>query len=418
MAGNSDGSAAPARGWSIRRLQAVYFTLEGLNSLAAAYYFNYLFFFMRDHFGFGNRENLAMTVVHGFFYTLSAAIAGRFAQRFGYLNALRVGFGGMGVALVVAAIIPRFMGFTRAALIAEFVALVVWTLTVCLTWPTLQALLSRGEKPAAMPRIAGIYNIVWSSCAAVAYLTGGALYERVGDSVIFWLPVGLHVLEFLILLALPKSESLARPVDEPVLAETEESEAVTEVNPRPIAKVRTFLYLAWLANPFAYIAIYGVLPAIPKLADQLGMSHTSAGIICSAWYWVRLASFVFLWVWPGWHYRFRWLLTAFIAMPLSFAGILLSPNVYMLLAAQLVFGLAVSLIYYSSLFYSMDEGASQGKRGGFHEAAIGLGIFCGPAVGASALFLVPAMQNASTLAISVVLVLGLIPFVWIKRRAV
>jgi len=35
-----------------RQLKIGYFTLAGLNTLATSYYFNYLFFFLRDRFGF------------------------------------------------------------------------------------------------------------------------------------------------------------------------------------------------------------------------------------------------------------------------------------------------------------------------------------------------------------------------------
>jgi len=57
--------------------------------------------------------------------------------------------------------------------------------------------------------------------------------------------------------------------------------------------------------------------------------------------------------------------------------------------AQILFGFSVGLIYYSSLYYSMDVGEASGAHGGFHEAALGVGIFAGPAVGATTLFLFP-----------------------------
>ena len=395
------------------RLRFTFFTLEALNSLAAAYYFNYLFFYMGDHFGFGNRQNLLLTVLHGFFYTLSAGSAGRFAHRFGHLFALWVGFGGMGLALLIGSLLPHFLGFSRSCLLAELGVLLLWTFSMCLTWPTLQALLSRHEAPGEMARTAGTYNVVWSSCAAVSYLTGGALLERFGGETLFWVPVGLHVLELLLLLTLPGEKILLGAKSAPSPAATPAKPAL---NPRPISRVRTFLYLGWLANPFAYMAINGILPVIPQLADHLGLSHAAAGLVCSVWFWVRLATFIFLYLWPGWHYRFRWLLAAFIALSLSFTGILLSPNIALLILAQVVFGCAVGLIYYSSLFYSMDGGESTGKRGGFHEAAIGLGVFGGPAVGASALAIWPHAANAGVLAIGTVLALGLLPFLWIYRR--
>ena len=42
------------------------FTLEGLNSFATVLYFNYLYFFMRDRFGFDNKHNLALAAFLGF----------------------------------------------------------------------------------------------------------------------------------------------------------------------------------------------------------------------------------------------------------------------------------------------------------------------------------------------------------------
>ena len=45
---------------SLSRLKAGYFFLTAAASVATAYYFNYLFFFLRDRYGFTNRGNLAM----------------------------------------------------------------------------------------------------------------------------------------------------------------------------------------------------------------------------------------------------------------------------------------------------------------------------------------------------------------------
>jgi hypothetical protein len=65
------------------------------------------------------------------------------------------------------------------------------------------------------------------------------------------------------------------------------------------------------------------------------------------------------------------------------------------------------LIYYSSLFYSMDAGDTKGVHGGIHEAAIGLGSFAGPAVGAASLAFLPQVANAGAWAVSGLLLCGL-----------
>ncbi len=400
-------TARPAR--SLRKL---YFVLEAVNSMATAYYFNYLFFYMRDHFGFGNRNNLMLTATHGCIYMFSAWNAGRFAHRHGYHFSLRLGFSGMAVALFAAALIPRALGYSHGALAAQVGCLVLWTVSMCLTWPTLQALLSRGQPPSGMPRTAGIYNMVWACGAATANLSGGALVQHFGGETLFWLPAGLHVIQVLLLAWVAKTGAAE---DTPSIA-SRGIETVPPLNPRPIARARTFLYLAWLANPFAYMAINGVLPVMPKLAANLKLDDAQAGLVGSVWFWVRLGAFVWFFLWPGWHYRFRWLLSAFIALAVSFTLMLLSPHVWLLIVTEVIFGLAVGLIYYSSLFYSMDVGESTGKRGGIHEAAIGLGVFTGPAIGVSALSLLPRVPNAGIWAISGALLLGLVPFCLIKKR--
>jgi hypothetical protein len=135
--------------------------------------------------------------------------------------------------------------------------------------------------------------------------------------------------------------------------------------------------MAWFANPFAYLTINTVVAFGPVIAKSLSLSPRYAGYFCSVWMFVRTASFVLLWLWPAWHYRFRWMVAAYLGMMFTFVSILLSPNVPALILAQIGFGFSIGLIYYSSLFYSMDVGETKGEHGGFHEAAIGLGSSAG-----------------------------------------
>jgi predicted MFS family arabinose efflux permease len=164
--------------------------------------------------------------------------------------------------------------------------------------------------------------------------------------------------------------------------------------------------MAWLANPFAYIAINTVVAVIPDIASQLGLSTMSAGFYCSLWCFARMGAFFVLRSWDGWHYKFQWLVLAYLALLGTFAVMLLVPHLWALVAAQMLFGLALGLIYYSSLFYSMDASDNQGEHGGIHEAAIGLGNFAGPAVGAVSLHLLPQSPNSSAIAVSGLLVIG------------
>lgn len=388
---------------TFRQLKTGCFVLEALNIYAAAFYFNYLFFFLKREFGFGDRANLLFAAANGFLYIFFSWYAGKYAQRRGYYRALLVGFSTTTLALGAGCFVGSWP--------AHLAVLLVWTVGLCFTWPVLEALASEGETRSGLTQMIGVYNVVWAGGAAVAYFTGGALLEVLGPRSLFWFPTLLHAIQFALTLWLSgKSKTVPHVIHSSERAEQPVRDTVIP------AHAKTFLRLAWLANPFAYIAMNTVIPLIPELAMKMHLSTTQAGFVASVWTFGRLFAFIGLWAWTGWHYRFGWLVTSYVAMIVSFAALLLVPNLAVIVVAQLVFGFAVGLIYYSSLFYSMDVGDTKGEHGGFHEALIGVGLFGGPALGAGALFLVPGNTAASIWAVSALLAIGLLFLLRIRRN--
>jgi len=394
-----------------RQLKAGYFVLTWLNIYAVAYYFNYVFFHLRHDFGFGNRENLIFAALNGLLYVPASWWGGRFAQRRGYFTALKLGFGGMALSLGAGTLLTSLAGQT--------IVMLGWTLSVCLTWAPLEALASQNESRRGLAHMVGIYNVVWSGGAAVAFFTGGALLEVLGRSSLYWLPAGLHVVQLVLLLWLERracsaaSQSSIEPSPKSP-PENEPDYAAHHVSP---ARAKLFLRMAWLANPFAYVAMNTVVPLLPDLAARLNLSTALAGFVGSVWMFGRLFAFVVLWRWTAWHYHLGWLFGAYGVLVASFGALLLVSNLAVVVVAQLVFGLAVGLIYYSSLFYAMDVGGeTQGEHGGIHEALIGLGIFAGPAVGAGALQFLPTQPNAGIWAVGVLLAAGWGGLVWMRAK--
>jgi MFS family permease len=380
-----------------RKLKVGYFVLAWLNIYATAYYGNYIFFLMKQEFGFGNRENLLMAAVNGGIYIFFAWFAGRFAQKRGYYLALKLGFSIMILALLA--------GAQAASVLAHYGVMMMWTIGMCFTWPTLEALVSEGENRKGLTMMLGIYNVVWASGAAVSYFTGGALLDALGPRSLFWFPPILHLVQLILLVCFERESRQLAPV-------TQDSSNEGPIDPRDIGirldRQRTFLRLAWVANPFAYIAMNTVIPLIPHVATRLELSTTLAGFVGSVWMFARLFAFVGLWFWTGWHYKFRWLAGAYAIMVGCFAALLLINDLAVVVIAQVAFGLAVGLIYYSSLFYAMDVGETKGEHGGVHEALIGVGLCCGPAVGTIALRVIPAVSHAGILAVSALLTAGLV----------
>jgi MFS family permease len=284
---------------------------------------------------------------------------------------------------------------------------------MCFLWPTIEALVSEGEDAKGLPRRVGTYNVVWAATNALALFVGGTLVEKFGFKTIFFLPMVILTTQLALTFWLEQhANEVARAAgNEPAPTPIPDSH-----RPSP-ARTRAFLRMAWLANPFAYVAINTFIPMLPTVAARFHLSPMFAGFACSLWCFARLGVFFALWFWTNWHYRFRWLVTAFVALIVSFAVILIVPSLAVLLVAQILFGCAIGLIYYSSLFYSMDAGDAKGERAGIHEAAIGVGNCIGPALGAASLQFLPQYANSGAIAVSVLLLCGLGALVGIWKTA-
>lgn len=368
------------------------FVFEALGSLACGFYGNYVFFLFRDRHGFGNLGNLGVAALMGLVIALASWQSGKLAERKGCIRTMHAGLFGMILALAV--------GASFSSLPVQLAVLVVWAASQFMVWPALEALVTDGASGAARAHLVGVYSVVWAACSALSYFFGGAVFEWLGSGSIFWLPPGLHLVQILVLWgwARRQRETPAAPSPRPP--------------PEPLAlrqgpDPRSFQRMAWLANPFACVAAFTLLAMIPELARRMGLSITQAGLFCSIWFFARLAAFVVMWQWPGWHYRFRWLLGGYLLLIVGFASVLTADGLLWLGVGQVAFGLAVGVLYYASLFYSMDVGEARAEQGGIHEAMMGAGNFVGPGIGALSLLIVPQVPHAGVWSVSGLLAIGL-----------
>ena len=395
-----------------RQFKTVCFAIEGASSFSVSLFSYYVYFLMRDRFGFNGRDNLAFAALNGLIYTFASLQGGRFGQRRGYFNALKFGFGVMILALSGGWWFDTALGLVLAT--------GAFNVGMCFIWPTIEALVSGGEDAIGLPRMVGTYNVVWAATNVLALFSGGTLVEKFGYKTIFFLPIAVFIVLLALVFRLQQHAHAAR-----VAGHAPASAPAPDPHRPSPAKTRAFLRMAWVANPFAYLAINTFIPLLPTLAAHFHLTPMFAGFACSLWGFARLGTFIALWAWTDWHYRFRWLVTAFATLIVSFAAILIVPSLAVLLLAQLAvlllaqifFGAAIGLIYYSSLFYSMDASEAKGEHGGIHEAAIGVGNCIGPAVGAASLQWLPQYANSGAIAVSALLLLGLGALVGIWKTA-
>jgi predicted MFS family arabinose efflux permease len=370
------------------------FVFEALGSLACGFYGNYVFFLFRDRHGFGNLGNLGVAALMGLVIALASWRAGKLAQRHGCIRTMASGLIGMIVALGI--------GACFSSLPVQLGVLVFWAASQFMVWPALEALVTEGANGAARAHLVGVYSVVWATCSALAYFFGGGLFEWLGSGSIFWLPPGLHLLQIVILWGVARGH-VETPATLSNGSQPQEEPPPARHGPSP----RSFQRMAWLANPFACVAAFTLLAMIPELARKMGLSTLMAGLFCSIWFFARLAAFVVMWQWPGWHYRFRWLLVGYLLLIMGFATVLTADGLFWLGVGQVAFGLAVGSLYYASLFYSMDVGEARAEQGGIHEAMMGAGNLVGPGVGALSLLIAPQLPHASVWSVSGLLAIGL-----------
>ena len=308
-----------------KKFRAACYTIEGINSFAVVIYFNYLFFFFRDKFGFNDRQNLELAALLGVIYVFAAWQAGKFAQRGGNFTALKIGFGLMAAGLAAGSQLHTVAGQIAAACIVN--------VGMCFIWPVLEALVSEGADAA---RAVGIYNITWAVNNAVAFFLGGLLIEKLGYQSMFYVPLGFMLLQFGMVFWLEKiypqrGGTGFQPVSSQLNDEVRRSQ---ETHRQDACATRNFQRLAWLANPFAYIAINTLIAVLPGIAAKFQLSPMEAGFMCSLWCFARVVAFIVLWKWSGWHYRFRWLVAAYGLLIISFAMILMAQNLAAIVIAQ------------------------------------------------------------------------------------
>jgi len=400
---SATASPSPTRNPAITStpLKAGLFVIEGLNSMAVTYFFYYIYFFMQEMHRFGTLQNLLLASGLGLVYAVFSVLIGRFAQRFGCLSSLRIG-----LAILLTVFAAQLLAPPLWVVVG---LLVLGNVGMCFTWPALEALVSEGEPPARLQRLIGIYNVVWSSTGAFAYFTGGALAKHWGWDGLFLVTAGIEAVELGIAVWICSRAWKQAPAAPVAASVSTAHEGVRS----PVAP-QTFLKMALLANPFAYLAINTIVSIIPTVAAKFSLDTMQSGFVCSAWLFSRALSFVWFWLWPGWRYRFRFLAAAFAALGVGFAVILLTSSLWALVVAQVVMGVAVGLIYYSSLFYSMDVGDAKGEHGGIHEGAIGAGCFAGPAVAAGGLFFFPGSPASGAFAVTLLLACGFGGLYWLR----
>lgn len=372
---------------SLRLSLPGYFLIEALNSSAATLFVLSIFFWTRRQLAFGDAANLWLGVVQGLGYMVFSRVGGWLADRLGYDRSM------IRAVSLAACALPLLLLIRRP--FTPYLVMALYTVSMAIFWAAAGAAVAHAPGRWSMPRRVAIYNIIWSLAGAVGFFASGALFDWRPDAVIV-LPVLLHLVQLAVMVRRRPDTATAgaRPTAAPLAA------AVAS------ARHPRFMHAAWLANALGYYVVTSFGTLAPHVGERLGLTpRLTIWMTCALLLARGLAFLGFGW-WEGWHYRLRWLISAILLLPALLAVSFYVPHVGLVCASQAAMGVLLGLIYSSSLYYSLDQGASKAKATGRHEAMVGLGILAGPLIGVAGAHWVGGASGAKMVLLAVYLLVA------------
>ena len=297
-------------------------------------------------------------------YALGCAGSGFWTDRFGFRKTI----------ILACAIV--FLAFCSIFLVERFRHLFLLTMGVALGasffWPAMIRWLGDDEHSGQLRVRVGNYNIALIGGVMVGPLIGGLLISA-NYRLPYIISAGL-IVGILVILAVRREKIVAGDAGDALPISPPEAEEKS---------IPGFIYIGWAANFAAWFAIGGSQALFPELAKALPavIGDSFLGVLFSLIAGGEIAVFLILRKTDRWHYNFRFLL---LFQLLGVGGLLilaLNSHPALFLPAFLGIGFAGGMTYFSSIFYSIHKQDAKGKKSGFHESFLGLGVALGPITG-------------------------------------
>ncbi len=340
-------------------------TLVWLGSFSTAIGWFVMFFVAKHLHAFNPDKSLALGLVAGTTYTVSAFFAGNTvaAIRKRKNTPLRSALAIILAASAITAALPAILGEPGLWIFA----VANFALTGLL-WPTTQAFLSGGRSGKQLRTASGRFNIAWSSSVIVASFLASPLVELAPNAIF----LGLAALFAICILTLP-----FYPADPPGSVGPPQPDPNDPHHPSPEAaarQLRTFRIL----NFSSYTTLAALSPILPEISDRLGIEVKAQTALGATWMLTRFAAFVTLERWHAWHGNNSTAIATPILLALGLAGSFLAQSPLQLVAALAILGLGAGTAYAGAIYHALHAQSGKVNAGARHEAIIGSGYTLGP----------------------------------------
>jgi len=297
-------------------------------------------------------------------YALGCAGSGFWTDRIGFRK------------MIILACAIVFLAFSSIFLVDRFRHLIILTMGAALGasffWPAMIRWLGEEGRGARLRVHVGNYNIALIGGVMVGPLIGGMLISS--NYRLPYLASAALIVVILVILAVRwrKTDSVLGIETLSISGEEEEEKSVPG-----------FIYIGWAANFAAWFAIGASQALFPELAKDLPavIGDSFLGVLFALIAGGEIAVFLILRKTSRWHYNYRLL---FLFQLLGIGGLLilvLNSHPAFFILAFLGIGFAGGMTYFSSIYYSIHKQDKKGKKSGFHESFLGLGIALGPITG-------------------------------------
>ncbi len=247
-----------------------------------------------------------------------------------------------------------------------------------LFWPALEAEIARGADAAELRRRMGVFNICWSAGNMFGLYLGGALLKLLTPlPFLFGCALELVIIAWLLSLGYLRARP---PRAEPPCLSEQTPEPAVPTAPGPRTGFMLLALVAHLAASGVVAVNRGIFPDLATVEMPPDRVKIYVGALLGTMGAFRTVTFFLFKRWHWWTHR----LTFFFGMQvllLASALSIASQNSFLgFMPAFIVLGISSGMIYFYSIFHSIQGEGNQGLRAGVHEAFLGLGGLVVPLV--------------------------------------
>ncbi|MDP6546330.1 MAG: MFS transporter [Phycisphaerae bacterium] len=319
-----------------------------------------VYFFCKEHLGFGAGENLWLALTFGGGYVFAAWRAHWLSSRIGERRQLM-----LVIALLVVVHVWLFFCVTPVVM---FAAMGLLGLANGAKWPVLEGFLGGGLDPRQTARVMGRFNMTWAAAVPLALAATGPLMD-ITPTLLFVVGGAMSLASLVLTFFLAPGPAASLPAP-----------AGSGRHEHPEHLAGLLIASRWLMLA-AYISVFVFAPLAPRIFDKLGCTSSWAPATSGVLDVMRFAAFALLGFWQGWRGRARWLALTMIALPTGFFMVILGTNITVVMVGEMLFGFAAGMSYSSAMYCAMVVKEASVDAGGGHESMIGLGLMIGPLAG-------------------------------------